>query len=132
MTAPNNQATTVETQTATVYQSEDGVVKCSIKNGSHLTLEHAVENLDAVTTFYKGKRLLVLTDVSGTLSTTKEHRDYFITDKVKQVYKATAVLVSSPLTKTLMNLFLKMNKPPVEAKMFTNEEDARIWLLELD
>lgn len=58
----------------------------------------------------------------------KEVRDYFASDEVAKLHKATAILVNSGFTKALGNLYLKFSKPKYPTRLFTDEEKATEWL----
>ena len=118
----------IETLSATI-NIDDSIVFVRIKQNCHLTLAHAVENLKAMEEISKvNGPILALVDSRGVKSTTKQHRDYFATDRVKKIVKVAAMLVGSPLSRSLGNMFLKITRPPVESRLFTSEINAREWL----
>ena len=43
---------------------------------------------------------------------------------------ASALLVESALSRMIGNIFLTINKPDVPVKLFTNEQEAKKWLME--
>ena len=77
--------------------------------------------------FSEGKSHLCLFNMKGIKSVTKEARDSLGKEGVELI-KAGALLINSPLTKMLGNIFLTLNKPKVPTKLFTDEEEAKEWL----
>ena len=77
--------------------------------------------------FLKSKRYHLLVDMKGLKSSTGAARKYLATTGATLV-TAGALLTGSVLNKTIGNLFLKIDMPPVPTKLFTNEEKAKLWL----
>ena len=121
----------LETRTAKLWQDEHGIVHTVINENSELTLEDAIENLEAIKNNAIKIPAVVLSDIRNISSVTKEHRDYFSSEKASKVIAAGALLISSPLSKVLGNLFLKINKPPYKGKLFTSKTEAMEWLKEI-
>ena len=66
-------------------------------------------------------------------------RDMFFIDSKTRAYAAAqfrehvagqAIVIDSKISSYFANLFLKFSRPKVPTKLFTNEEEARRWLLE--
>jgi hypothetical protein len=45
-----------------------------------------------------------------------------------KVSQAVALLMGSPVSRVLGNLYLGLNKPPIPTRLFTSEEEAKVWL----
>lgn len=69
----------------------------------------------------------MLIDMKGIKSTTREARTYMATVGATLV-KAAALITGSAINRTIGNIFLKIDRPPVPLKLFTSEEKARKWL----
>jgi hypothetical protein len=106
---------------------ENGIIYCRYTPDLHLNLEVAKACVEARIFFSKGKGYPLLIDMKGIKSTTGAARKYLATMGATLV-TAGALLTGSVLNKTLGNLFLKIDMPPVPTKMFTNEEKAKLWL----
>ncbi len=50
--------------------------------------------------------------------------------KMVQIRKAEAFIVNTLANRLLVNVFLKMAKPSVSTRVFTNETEAVVWLKE--
>lgn len=70
------------------------------------------------------KTVLILSDIRKVKSSSKEFRDYISNDLVIGICNAIAVLISSPLSKTMGNLYIKLNKPVYQIRLFSKENDA--------
>lgn len=62
---------------------------------------------------------------------TREARTFFAESAENQaVSSSVALMVESPATRIIGNVFLKVSKPRIPTKLFTNRESARSWLRE--
>lgn len=121
----NNEVTT---RTQQIVLEESGIVKCTAFDNIAMTLEDAIENVAAVKTLAKGKKVPVLVDLSNTISASKEARAYFTKPEVAEIQSACAMIVKSLLSQMVGNFFLGLNKTRFPLKLFKNEEEARTWL----
>ena len=58
----------------------------------------------------------------------KKEQRALIAAEIANVTKAMAVIISSPLAKAAVNLFYTFAPPPYPIKMFTELEEAKIWI----
>ena len=121
----NNEVTT---RTQQIVLEESGIVKCTAFDNIAMTLEDAIENVAAVKTLAKGRKVPVLVDLSNTISASKEARAYFTKPEVAEIQSACAMIVKSLLSQMVGNFFLGLNKTRFPLKLFKNEEEARTWL----
>ena len=70
----------------------------------------------------------ILINMKNTKKISKEARDFLASEKGAERVIAAALIIDSMLTATLANFFLKVNKPVVATRLFTNEEEAVKWL----
>jgi len=121
----------IKTRTASIWLDEQCIIHSVSNDDAELTLEDAIENLVGMKSIATKIPAFVLSDIRNISSASKEHRDYFSSEKAAEVFAAVAILISSPLSKVLGNIFLKINKPPFIGKLFTSETEAMKWLNEL-
>jgi hypothetical protein len=62
----------------------------------------------------------------------KEVRDFLAGKKAAERVIAAAIVIDSMVTATLANFFLRVSKPEVITRLFSNEEDAISWLKTID
>ena len=97
----------------------------------HLTidLEIARELIENRLSFSEGKPVYTLIDFTNVKAVTKEARDYMncVEGGLKGILGG-AFLSNNVVATLFINLFLKISKPTVPAKFFTNREEALKWL----
>lgn len=93
-----------------------------------MTLEIAQHCVTQRISFSEGKSYPCLIDMRDLQSVTPEARAYMGVEGAECI-TAGALIIGSPVTKMIANLFLMVNKPPVPTRMFTNESVAREWLI---
>jgi hypothetical protein len=57
----------------------------------------------------------------------REARDLLAGSEAAAVYSAMAVVVSSPVARTLMNFFVRFAGPPYPVRVFTAPSEAVAW-----
>src|SRR6185295_8566297 len=96
------------------------------------TKELIGEHMKAETTRFKEitgneKVCLVVEMNSGYRPANKEERE-LVAAEIKEIAKAVALIVSSPVTRILVNLFTGFRPPEYPVKIFSNEADAINWI----
>ncbi len=95
-----------------------------------IDLELAKSIVDAVYEHNKAGYFLGITDIRVDFhETTSEARAFLSDNKSLKLYKAHAVLVDNLAKRILVNIFIKLNKPIVPFRMFSEEKEALDWLL---
>ena len=74
-----------------------------------------------------GKVYPLLADITQLNSINKEARDYLGDEGVK-LLNANAILIKSSVNRIIGNFYLNITKPKIPTKLFTNKEEALIWL----
>lgn len=110
---------------------EDEILYCKYAQNLHMNLNVAKFCVEARIFFSKGKSFPLLIDMRGIQSTTSEARQYMATVGATLV-TAAALVTGSAFNNALGNVFLKINKPPIPIKLFTDQEKARLWLSKFD
>ncbi len=55
-------------------------------------------------------------------------RDYFANEKSASVQRATALLVGTPVSRTIGNFFMGLNRPVSPTRLLTDPQKAIEWL----
>ncbi len=110
------------------WMGEDGIARTKVKPDIDITLNHALENTEVVTSFFKDKRFPILIDSRGIKSMSREAREHFSTRGRDSKTNAFGIVIKSPLSRVVGNFFLGINKPAVPTRLFDNEHDAVEWL----
>jgi hypothetical protein len=117
----------VRLRTGTFWR-EDGILHGVCFDGAEETLEDAKEQIVAQRKMIDGEPLPFLMDIRPVRSLSREARAYFASAESAAVFRATALLVSSPLSRAVGNFFLGLNRPVMPTRLFTSEEEAMAWL----
>lgn len=110
------------------WMGSDGIARTKVKPEIDITINHALENTEVVTSFYVDKKFPILIDARGIKSMTREAREHFSTRGRDSKTNAFGIVIKSPLSRVVGNFFLGLNKPAVPTRLFDNENDAIEWL----
>ncbi|MGH7620641.1 MAG: hypothetical protein ACREPM_25800 [Gemmatimonadaceae bacterium] len=118
-----------ETPTALVDLGPDGVVTVRIRDGVHQTLADAAQNLSAALDERAGRRCPILVDIREAQPLEAEVRHYYSGQVLVDGFSALGLLVdASPLGTMLGNVYLRVARPGIPTKLFTQAADAHEWL----
>ncbi len=76
-----------------------------------------------------GKSYPMLADIKSVRDTTKEARDFLASKEGCAGLIAIAIMINSPISKMIANFFILASRPVIPTKMFTDETEAKKWLL---
>lgn len=95
---------------------------------AEVSLQDAVANSAAVSSFFKGKKYPLLVDARQVKYLDKEARKHFSTNGRETKITCFALMVKSPLSRVIGNFFMGLNKPEMAARLFDDEKKAILWL----
>lgn len=111
-----------------ITEIEPGIFENFIKPGAHVGTEDAWELKRQNMELSGGLPYCVLV-VSGHLSSvSKEAREIVASKEYVGVTKAKAFLIESLGHRIVGNFYLTVNKPHIKTKLFSNRNDAILWL----
>src|SRR4051794_4096004 len=113
------------------YWKQDGILRGESADGVEASRADAEEQLKHQRTMLEGKPLPFLMDIRRARGLSRDARTLFASAEAAEVFAATALLIGSPLTRALGNFFLGLNKPKMETRLFTDEQEALAWLREV-
>ena len=67
-------------------------------------------------------------DISKLRTMSREARAFFMKPEHTEILHAVALLIGSPLSRAIGNIFLGLNRPVTPTRLFTDEESALVWL----
>ena len=120
-----------QTATQKLYWDTDENIVWGELDSTPQTLQTAEENIEAQARIRDalGKEMTrVLIDMRQTTRITRQARNHYAGKRTASIQRATALLVASPLSATIANFFMGLNKPLSPTRMFTNEKEAIDWL----
>ncbi len=118
----------IETSASRLWLDEDGILRAVNHPGCHFDLQSALENTQTARSLLAGRKAPIAVDLRGTLSISKEVREYYSSSEGMDDTLATALIVDSPVGRIIGNFFIGMNKPGIPVKIFDSEDKAIQWL----
>lgn len=106
---------------------EDGVFICTYKAGE-VNLEQArqvVKDRLALCEYQACPGIIV---DRGVTKISKEAREYFGSDDGIEGVTAAAVVTNKPVGNMIINFLVRIQKPAIPVKTFTNMDSAKMWL----
>ncbi|MDZ7679470.1 MAG: STAS/SEC14 domain-containing protein [Acidimicrobiales bacterium] len=104
---------------------EDGLVRFGWTEGATISPADAQAVLDAFATLTENVATPVLVDLRNVAAVDREARRMFASTTAMN---RQALLVGSPLSRTLGNFFVKLSRPAMPVKLFDDEAAAVAWL----
>lgn len=114
---------------AAIWSDEDGLSWLTFEPGADITGEDAVQLLElAKKTHVESEYFRVIIDLRTNPQITTAARNY-AANATPQFISAFAILTGGLTMKIIADFFVQFHKPGQPTKIFTNEEEARRWLL---
>lgn len=118
----------IETRTSKIWLDEDGILYNIITPGAEQNLDDAVENTSTYVQITNGKQYPLFVDLRAAKSITRDARAHFAGEDTGRSASCVALMIGSPVSKVLGNLFMKLNTTVYPVKLFTSEDAAVAWL----
>src|SRR5262245_21283174 len=119
----------LETATARVSLSADGILIVRIRKGARQTPADALDNLTATQSVAAGRRRPLSVDISGSAPLDAETRHLYSGRSLASGFTALALLVEgSPLGPMMGNVYLRVARPGIPTRVFVDEPKAQGWL----
>ncbi len=111
------------------YDETNNILFYRVKQNMEIDVARINEMINDVAEFMGEKKHMAVIDFGGDLTSTTEARAFYAaSDYIKKYRLADAFLVNSVSVRIVANFFIKVNKPEVSTRLFSNEEDALKWL----
>lgn len=107
---------------------EEGIIENFVKPMKHVEANDIIELKEANKSLAQGKPYTVLVSSGHLASISKEAKELTASKEFAQNTIAKALICDSLGTKLVVNLYLKINKPFIHTKSFTNKNEAVNWL----
>ncbi len=107
---------------------ENGIVHILYKPGCVLNIANIKQLVEDRIKVSNGQTSPILIDLRNLVSSDNATRSYLATPEAEKYLCAGAMIINNELQKLLMNLYLKIDKPRLPARVFTNKEKALEWL----
>jgi hypothetical protein len=106
---------------------EAGIVYFVYKPNTVVSIEAARKIVEDRVRFQDREDFPIYCDIRGMKSADKEARNY-LAKEGSSYTRAVAVVVDSPMSKIIGNIYLGLNKPITPSRLFTDEKDAVEYL----
>ena len=121
-----------ETPNGVGWISPDGVLVWRFREGAVDTEETACEQVQK---FYEmGKDIVpapMMIVMAGLVNQTAGARQYYSSSAMSpKTASRVALILSSPVSRVLGNIYMGLTRPEVPTRIFTSEDKAFAWLLE--
>ena len=118
-----------ETKTAIIGLNDTGVVIVRIRNGARQSVTEASENLSTAIAARGGQRRPLLVDIRNAAPLAADVRRLYSSQNIANAFTALALLIdTSPLGRTMGNVYFAVARLPMPMKMFVEESKALEWL----
>jgi len=119
-----------ETATAQIALGENGILVVRIRRGAAQGIADARENLAGAVAETNGRRRPLLVDISTSQPLEAEARHLYSGQTLEAAFTALALLVEgSPLGVMMGNVYFRVARPGIPARLFTDEARAVEWLM---
>ncbi len=120
----------VETPLAGLSMTEEGILWVHYRNDVD-NLDIAKEHVGMIKEhFFEGEPLLAVSDFREIKKLSREVRNYFSSEEVTQMLKASALLIKPGLSMMIGSFLLRFSNPNHPLKLFSNPDKAIAWLKE--
>ncbi len=110
-----------------IFELENEILFANIKSKLKIDKNIAIEIVKTRMGFTEGKSYPQLIQDMGVISIDREAREYFSSEGIMGI-TAGAFLLNSVFSKFLGNFYLKITRPPIPTKIFTDKAKALEWL----
>ena len=123
----DNHLEEILTRCAKIWLRKDGIVQVFVKPGAVYTLVDIREDVDYIVKLSKGQRRSMLIDARNLRSLDLASRKEAAS--LENIISM-AILIGSPVSRMIGNVFISIYKTPFPSKLFNSEADAVEWLKE--
>jgi hypothetical protein len=118
----------IKGEIADYWFSPEGILY-SYSKAPKRTVELIRRNVELVKTITGGKPVPLLIYLSDSPVPGKETRK-FSSEQLPVIYKAMAMVSKPGLSQLIMNILFRFKTPPIPIRSFTNDKDAKEWLMQ--
>jgi hypothetical protein len=111
-----------------LFEIDEGILIATYKPHIKITLKQAKAIVEQRLIFIDNKAKPTLVINSGTLNADKSARDFFSSEEGIAGIKCAALMVNSNFSSLMLTFFLKITKPKLLVKTFTDKKEALTWL----
>ncbi len=125
---PPDNVQLIRGEIADYYLGEEGILYSYSKSPKR-TIENITANIALVQRITGNKKVPLLIYLSNSPVPDKATRE-FSTAQLPNVYTAMAMVSKPGLSQLIMNMLFRFKPPSIPMKSFSNDQEAREWLLQ--
>jgi len=114
---------------ANFWLDEEGIVRGECVESADLTLENTEEMLRSFVAIRKGVHPLLM-NVARVRSVSRDARRLLASPETGALVHGVAVVVATPVSRVIGNLYLTLNQPTVPTRLFDTQDEGLAWLRE--
>ncbi len=118
----------VSTATGLTWLDKSGIIIAVANEHELHTLKDAEENNRLTIRLAQGVRRPFLIDMTKVKSMSREARAFYAGPEPAKALLAVAILTTSNIGNLVANFFLRLTKPSLPTKLFTDADEAMDWL----
>ena len=107
---------------------KDHILVGTYEKGIKINLDIAQQIVHTRMSFTRGKKMAAIIIGYGIVSMDKAAREFLTSDEGIHGLIAIAILVDSTYSNFVGNLFMKMNKPKIPVRIFSDAHKAEKWI----
>ncbi|MCE3229296.1 MAG: hypothetical protein K0S32_3847 [Bacteroidetes bacterium] len=119
---------TIEADEGTTKIYESGLLESFINEGAYIDVPYLLEGKKLLDELGSDRKFYVLSESSGFYRISKEARELSASKEYSAHIAAVAVITKHISIKLVFDLYLKIDKPAVPTKAFTDREAGLKWL----
>jgi hypothetical protein len=129
MEIPKN-VKTVELSSSILWISPEGIVYSRPKDGvpPQLSAEEVEEQLKIFKAVVGNEKVCMVLEVNPKAKPPAKEQPDLLAAQLTSITKAMAIIISSPVSRIIANLFFGFKPPSYPVKMFANEQEATAWI----
>ncbi|MDH5682061.1 MAG: hypothetical protein OEZ36_10770 [Spirochaetota bacterium] len=117
-----------QTSSCDFYKLSSGCLFAYHKPDLYYTLDHAIDDVKTIRKYIQEEKYPLLVDMRDLQGISREAREYFAGDQVRDFIIAIALIVESATSRIIGNFFLSFNKLKVPVKLFNSDNKGETWL----
>jgi hypothetical protein len=128
MAEPDSDVPVVRLRTGIFWRKEGILYGESLKDAEETLTDAREQLMHQRGMLIDSKAMPFVMDIRLARSLSRDARTYFAGEEAHEVFSATALIIDSPLSRTLGNFFLGLNRTRMPTRLFTSTPDGVAWL----
>jgi len=126
------EAKTLDLLTSVIWFGNDGILYSVPREGAPplLTESQIKSETEKLLQFIGNKKVCIIGESDSKAASPPKHQREMLAHALESVTQALAIVSTSPLSRMVANLFFSFKPPKYPMKMFSNEAEAKKWIIQ--